>query len=768
MIEFTSRIDWRWLALGAVAAVAFLFWSYRTATSKTRGGLRWFLISLRWLAMAGTALCLLNPQWVQAIKHQQKSRVAVLLDGSRSMGLSDVPGGRLGAAKDWLSQRVAPALPEGLQVDYFAFHRSLTPLPSPDSASPTGSVSGLADALESLLGVPRDGPLSGVVLCSDGIENLRADAESVARTFRRKGVPIHTFLSGTTNDVRDIVVENVQVRRAVRSDAPTRLTVSLRSPGFAGVTAPMEIRLGGQVVASQSVLLNGASQKAEIDFTPWQKGYHVFNVAVPAQSGEWLAANNRRAFGLEVVDQTIRVIYMEGTIKDTGQPEWQYLKDGLESDPNIKVKVLYCPPSSRTMSTATVYGSGGEGAYHVRHPTQGFPRTMAALLNYDVVINSDIVKEAFTAEQLRDTVRFVEEFGGGFIMIGGNAAFGKGGYHRTIIDKIIPVAMESEFDRSDSTFRMGVPVAALMHPLMAIGASPQESALIWGPKFPYLYGYNTVDRAKPGAVLLGVDPTSRNNYGLRVVLAAQEVGKGRTMAFTSDTTYSWGRDFETKWGEPTGAAGYSSRYGSDSRYYRKFWINAIRWLGAGKIGKTNNPVSLELSQSGARPGEPVIATVRVTDARPTELSAAEVSVSLLSGGTTNQTVPARYDAASGAFRAELRLTAAGDFTALASASLLGQRRGEDRQLLVCEDVDLEMADVRANPRLMAELARASGGRAFSADDADAPDLRSLFGAPPPVTLEHRRTPLWDKSWWLLTLVGLLALEWVVRRVRGLA
>ena len=80
-----------------------------------------------------------------------------------------------------------------------------------------------------------------------------------------------------------------------------------------------------------------------MDFTPQMKGFQVYEVNVPGQPGEWLATNNRRAFGLEVVDPTMRVIYMEGTPQqpESTMPEWKYLKDALESDPNIKVKVLY-------------------------------------------------------------------------------------------------------------------------------------------------------------------------------------------------------------------------------------------------------------------------------------------------------------------------------------------------------------------------------------------------------------------------------------------
>src|SRR2546422_5816863 len=99
MIQFTYMPEARWLIGGGVLVASLLFLSYFWARGRTNRWLRVGLMGLRWLAIAAVAVCLLDPQWVQAIKHQQKSRVAVLLDTSRSMGTKDVAQGRLAAAQ---------------------------------------------------------------------------------------------------------------------------------------------------------------------------------------------------------------------------------------------------------------------------------------------------------------------------------------------------------------------------------------------------------------------------------------------------------------------------------------------------------------------------------------------------------------------------------------------------------------------------------------------------------------------------------------------
>ena len=761
----------KWLLISGALSAGAVVLSYTWAKGRANRWLRLGLAALRWVVITALVMCLLDPEWIEAIKHHQHSRLAVLLDTSRSMGIKDVPQGRLAVAKQWLGTHLANRSSADVAVEYYAFDQSMAPLHTLDSAAAKGDGTALGDALERLLSQQTDDPLAGVVVCSDGIENIRRDPETVARLYHRKGIPIHSLTVGTTNDVQDIIIENVQVKRAVPNQSPTRIGVSIRSAGYSGLSVPVQILRANHIVASQSVKLTDGPQRVEVDFTPRERGFQVYEVKIPNQPGEWLATNNRKVFGLEVIDPTIHVIYMEGTPQQAGSPipEWKYLKDALESDPNIKVKTLYRQfgNNGQFLNTIDADPDTGEQIYPVEHPTKGFPRTMAELLKYDVIIHSDIRTDSFSGEQLENMARLVEDVGGGFVMIGGNSAFGKGGYHRTVLDQVIPVAMEQSNDSQARQVTLRVPNLALKHPVMAIGSTPEETRQIWTEKFPMLYGCNLVDRAKPGAVVLGVDAAARNAYGSRLLLAVQNVGKGRSMAFTSDTTRSWGRDFETIWGEPINPALPLTERNCDSRYYRQFWVNAVRWLAAGRIGKTNNAVVLELAESYCSIGETVAANVKVQGTDLAPLNGADVTLCMSTTGQTNVFVKAAYDRVSQAYQADLGPAHDATFTVTATANLNGKKLGEDRQLLVCESGDREMADLRARPDLMDEFARISGGKTLTLSDSPS-QMTSVFGTPPPANVEYRHTPLWDKWWWLSAILVLLTIEWSVRRLSGMA
>jgi hypothetical protein len=331
---------------------------------------------------------------------------------------------------------------------------------------------------------------------------------------------------------------------------------------------------------------------------------------------------------------------------------------------------------------------------------------------------------------------------------------------------------------------------------MDIGTSIEETAQIWTTKFPVLYGFNRVGRAKPGATVLAENPAYITPYGSGVLLAVQEIGKGRTMAFTSDTTRSWGKDFQSIWGEPKRPNTALTERNCDSRYYRQFWVNAVRWLASGKMARTNNPVTLELAQSYCRPGQSISARVKVRDPEQKEIATAEVSLLVSEGRKTNAPIRALYDPAAKAYLADLRPSKPGEFVVTAVAmmpptpnprtrnatvspiafstareSTLGSASpllGDDRQLLVAESADLELLDLRARPDFMAALARNSHGEHFALASGQQLSTGYLFDKAPAPKIEYRREPLWDKAIWLAVILGLLTIEWTVRRVRGLA
>ena len=91
----------------------------------------------------------------------------------------------------------------------------------------------------------------------------------------------------------------------------------------------------------------------------------------------------------------------------------------------------------------------------VRGPA-GLPRSLTELQRFDLVALSDVSALQMTHDQMELYRTWVQQFGGGFIMIGGENSFGVGGYFRTPIETMLPVRTEHDDRQETPTVAMYV------------------------------------------------------------------------------------------------------------------------------------------------------------------------------------------------------------------------------------------------------------------------------------------------------------------------
>jgi uncharacterized membrane protein len=72
-----------------------------------------------------------------------------------------------------------------------------------------------------------------------------------------------------------------------------------------------------------------------------------------------------------------------------------------------------------------------------------FPRDPLSLLPYDLVIFPNVPADMFDAVQLQALRDAIYHQGTGFAMLGGENSFGPGGYHRSLVEEVLPVTMDT-------------------------------------------------------------------------------------------------------------------------------------------------------------------------------------------------------------------------------------------------------------------------------------------------------------------------------------
>ena len=474
-----------------------------------------------------------------------------------------------------------------MRPSVFSFGRQLSAASSVEELRADDDATLLLDALQRLparFGADRP---AGVVIFSDGRTTETSGFQEAADSYRKSGMPLHVFPVSDQGVMGDVVIQELVVPRFAPAGSRVPVHVQIAGYGFQGRQAEIRIRAaanpGARPLAAIPVTLSGAAETYDLMIEPDQAPGGDMVLEIPPLPGEAVTDNNQVPFRIASQVKKLRVIYMEATLGD----EYHWLRDAIVEDPTIECVA---------MEVQNQYVRN-QRLQRVGDPSRGYPETREELFHYDVVICSDIRREAFSQEQLQWTRDLVAQRGGGFAMVGGNTSFGAGGWDQTIWDELIPVKMSGDRPHSlgqgytGGTFRVLVPPTAERHPIWRIAEDPQQNAAILAA-MPQFYGTNLIDRVKPGATVLGLTDRPMPLAGVMPIFACQQFGRGRTFAMTTDTTVEWGRDFESQWGE------------GDNRYFKKFWRNVVKWLAENSIGGTQR-LRIETDKVIYRPGQPI-------------------------------------------------------------------------------------------------------------------------------------------------------------------
>jgi uncharacterized membrane protein len=746
----------------SLGLVGFLVLAFRLAAAPSARSNA--LLALRASALGILVLILINPVRISEEKRPGPAPMAVfLLDESRSMSL-EAPISRSQAvnqlirrADGLLSADRRPAILK------YGFGRELTAIAQPANDVPTtADETRLIRALEQLPSRLGDTFPFGVFVFSDGRSTEPDTFEATARAYRLLGLPIHVVPVGDERISGDVAVQDIDAPRDARPGTRVPVRVTLRSRGFTGQRTELSITAAadpkGNALATLPVTLVDGEQTQDLVIeTDRAKG--ALTALVAPLPREAIAANNRVPFQIAPRDDKLRVIYMEGS----PTPEYRYIQYALEEDPNIKCVSMYV--DNQYVAHPTLH--------RVDNPHLGFPTTREELLTYDVVICSDIARAAFTPQQLEWTVELVDKRGGGFVMIGGHTSYGSGGWDQTVWDGLIPVDMsgrgQARSGYYDGSFRVIIPPKAAEHPIWRIVDEPirNREALT---RMPMFGGTNLTERLKPAATALGLSEAALPGSGVVTVFSCQSFGRGRTFAMATDSTISWGTDFERSWGE------------ADNRYFRKFWRNVVRWLTENRDG-TNHRLVVEADKILFKPGQDIQVKAMAYDEKLVETDRYRVAARLRQP-TEDGSAPFDKTAinlvpqlAEKCYRGKLPALQLNQVVDDPGTTLhkmvLDVAAFDDEKMVAKSTVELqliddpvEFRDPRPNPTLLYELAQGTGGSVIQSSE----QLSQILGRHKDATVQTivTRWPMWDTPLLWVLLLGLLSAEWVLRRIKGLA
>ena len=243
-----------------------------------------------------------------------------------------------------------------------------------------------------------------IVLFSDGIHNVGdTSVTDFLPLFSASDVEIMTFPLNTVKDA--IRVQELQLPNQVRKGQSFSIQAIVETDG--------------SIPTVSATLYHNGVPTSDLEFV-MEKGKNVLTLPTQQVSED---QPHTYQLKLNVIDEILENNQAYGVVQIRDKPHILYVEGDLEHADNLK-EVLE------------------ENGFVVNViPVTEIPTELVTLQHNDMLILSNISADTLSSEQLNIVETYVRDLGHGLVVIGGDQAFGPGGYTNTALERVLPVDM---------------------------------------------------------------------------------------------------------------------------------------------------------------------------------------------------------------------------------------------------------------------------------------------------------------------------------------
>ena len=706
------------LALVLVALTAIIYIRIGNRLSATQ---RWTLLLLRLAGLLLVLLILLQPSRVEPVPSPQLDQVTLFaVDDSRSMMQRDVEAGtRLEAAKRLLTDAellTADGVPASTSARFFKFSETATAIARADELTADGTTTRIHSSVIAMLGSLRANETArALILFTDGHDFEMVNPTKTGFAARARQTPLYAVAIGKQGKVRDVSVRITSYQPYTYVKQKARITGALRLIGCELEKIEVELLRAGKVVESRTINAGDESEATvQFDVIEPATGQFEYELRVRPLNGEVDVSNNVALTFLNVIDQQIQVLFLEG------EPYWDttFLQRSLMRNEKMNVDsvTLYAEGKARS-----VRKKAGEKELKV-------PAKAGDWRRYDVVVLGRSVDKLLGADGVAQLEDYVKNGGGTVIFSRGHAFTDKA--PRTDLEPVTWGDTMTEQVRLQAT-REGQSLA----PFRVLAAEAEDPE-----KVPALIAARSVVERKPLAAALAGTGADANPGMIH-----RRVGSGQVLSIGVDGLWRWG---------------FNAKVEGVNTVFDRFWDQMILWLMAGRDFLPTQKFSLRASSANIPLGEKMYLRGLARDAGA---SLKDIALTIRQGGqevarTTLLPDPNDPEKLSGEF-----LPAK---TGKYEASAKFPDGSEQTARFIVFDENLEQTEVATDVSYLRKLCEASGGRLLQPEELGR-FVRELGGQHEDSTPQTRLVSIWDRLWSFYAIVLLFGADWFLRRRWGL-
>jgi hypothetical protein len=682
---------------------------------------------LRLLIVGIAALLLNQPEWIEEYRPEEKPLIAVLWDGSASMGTRDVTAAGPGSATMTRTEAITPLT---LEDAWSQLHGRMNVVVEVFSPAQPGRGTDLhhplAQASEKLKN------LLGIVLISDGDWNEGQPPVQAAARLRSKGVPVFTVPVGSPNRLPDVELLSLDAPTFGVAGKSVRIPFNIESslPREYSTTVSLKTSDGDEVTKLVHVAAMGRSTDS-LTWQPRMTGDFTITLDVPKHGDEALADNNRLTAPISIREAKLKVLIVES------YPRWEYryLRNALSRDSGVELSCLLLHPGLSKV--------GGGNKDYIKH----FPSGLDELSVYDVVFLGDVGLDdgQLTTEQCRLLRGLVEQLASGLVFMPGWQ-----GRQFSLLDTelgdLCPVLLDGGQPGgwgSRTPGRFELTEAGRRSLLTKLADTQEDNVEVW-EDLPGFQWYAPLLRAKAGTEVLAVHKENYNEHGRLPLLVTRTFGAGKVLFMGTDGAWRW-------------------RRGVEDKYHYRFWGQVVRWMAYQRNMAKGETMRLYFSPDQPQMRQTLALNANVMGRNGEPLASGDVTARVLAPSGKTETV---------------RFTPAGDEWGVFRARFTAGEAGRHEVQLACrqtgatletsffvQGVAAERVGRPARPEVLEEIARVTRGKVMDPRKLEemVHSLSNLPEPPPSV----RRVQLWSHPIVAGVFVVLLGAFWIARKAVGL-
>jgi hypothetical protein len=706
------------LLLAAMCSVLLSLFVYRSTVPPVSSSIRYVLISLRSIGLFLLFLLLGEPLLSLITHSVDQPIIAVVVDNSQSMTISDRKGPRDKMLKLIFRSDVWKQVSKEGILTYSLFDTKVKSVIAinDDSLTFKGEGTDIAEALKSVKQTSASSNLQAVVLITDGNSTIGMnplyDAEEL-------GVPVFTVGVGDTSEQKDLLIRKVLTNEITYAGTTVPVNVTVHSSGFSGERVHVSLRAGATLLDEKSLTLDNGSRDYLIPFSflTEQEGIQKFTAEVSNLPGEITQQNNRMSFFIKVLKSKLRVALISGTPSQDAA----FIRRALTSDKNIEVIPF-------------IEHNDGQFYENMLSADALKPVDCVVLVGFPTVHSNPQ-----SLQTILDAANIEKPF---LIILGRTIDFGR--LH--MLAPLLPFSVENVTPNELQVF-VAVPETQRNNPILKISTS-FNTVELWS-KLPPVFRPQGSFRSKiESEVLATVHFQSMPLSDPFIV--ARNVNHKKSLAVLGYGLWRWNM--------------LSDAGSGTEQMLEHFLSNSIRWL---TTLEDSHKIRVQSSKHIYSTQDAVEFTAQVYDDNYQPIDDAQIEVRVQTGSETSSIVLNALG--SGQYQGAFESLREGEYKFTATAMVNGAAIGGDQGTFSVGGLNAEFLETRMNKPLLQQIAAQTGGRYYDRDTLGplVHDVTMMPNFRPRDVSKSAEIEIWNSRWMLALVIFIFVLEWFLRKRNGM-